>query len=201
MGKALFKTPEEVQEIAEEYFKKYPKLENAQTPEETSQAVDCLINGILPTLSGLCLKLGFHTIKQFDDYEKKRLFRSTFEGLRLRLLSYWESALGTGKGSQGVSAWINYTTGGAFLGKATESAGNRGAVAVVVVGADGSRQALSDILQASQTPQIQRVKTIDTTAQEVKPKPAKIQKKKDSRAESNKRNALRKHLIQQEKGE
>jgi hypothetical protein len=145
-------------------------------------------------MSGLCLKLGFCDLKQFDDYEKKPRFRAVFKAVRLRLLSYWETALATGKGTQGVTNWINYVTSGAFLGKSADVSGGRGAVAVVVVGADGSRQALSDILTASNTPQIQSVKTIETTAQEVKSKPRKASKATDKRAEANKRTARLKTL-------
>lgn len=197
----LFNTPEEVQEIAQAYFEKFPKIEEAKNETQKAQAKENASIGLLPTMSGLCLKLGFCDLRQFDDYEKKPRFRAVFKAVRLRLLSYWETALATGKGTQGVTSWINYVTSGAFLGKTADSSGSRGAVAVVVVGADGSRQTLSDILNASNTPQIQQVKTIETTAQEVKSKPAKPHKASDKRAEANKRKARLKTLKRLASGE
>lgn len=193
-GKPLFKNPDEVKRLADEYFAKFPKIEEAETDADKLKAKEYQNAGILPTMSGLCIKLGFYSWEQWNIYEQKKIFRSTFQALRLRLLSYWEGVLPTGRGAQGVSAWINYVTGGSFLGKSADFVGSRGAVAVVVVGADGSRQALSDILTAANTPQIQQVKTIDTTAQEVKSKPRKASKASDKRAEANKRKARLKTL-------
>lgn len=194
-GKPLFKTPEEVETIAEEYFKKFPRIDEAKTEAEKLKAKEYQQAGILPTMSGLCLKLGFYSWNQWADYEKKRLFRATFEGLRLRLLSYWESSLATGRGTQGVTSWINYVTEGSFLGKTQEKQGFSGGVAVVVVGSDGSRQALTDILAAQNSTQVQRVKTIDTTAEEVAPQPKKFPKK----SAANRRRALSNALKRQEK--
>lgn len=194
-GKPLFSTPEEVEEIADIYFANFPKLEDVRTEAEKLAALQNQTAGILPTLSGLSLKLGFYTLRQFEEYARKPKFRATFEGLRLRLLSYWETALGTGKGSQGVTNWLNYVTAGEFLGKSQEKQGLSGGVAVVVIGADGNRQALTDILAAQNSTQIQRVKTIDTTAEEVKPTPKKSPKK----SAANRRRALSNALKRQEK--
>lgn len=194
-GKALFSTPEDVEAIANKYFANFPKLEDAKTDAEKLTALQNQNAGILPTLSGLSLKLGFYTLKQFEEYAHKPKFRATFEGLRLRLLSYWETALGTGKGTQGVSNWLNYVTAGEFLGKTQEKQGLSGGVAVVVVGSDGSRQALTDILAAQNSTQVQRVKTIDTTAEEVAPQPRKFPKK----SAANRRRALSNALKRQEK--
>lgn len=194
-GKPLFKTPEEVKKLAEEYFKKFPRIDEAKTEADKLRAKEYQQAGILPTMSGLCLKLGFYSWSQWQIYENKRLFKATFEGLRLRLLSYWESSLATGRGTQGVTSWINYVTGGSFLGKTQEKQGFSGGVAVVVIGSDGSRQALTDILAAQNTTQIQRVKTIDADAEEVTPNP----KKYPNKSAANRRRALSNALKKQEK--
>ena len=170
-GKMLFSTPEQVEKIAQEYFSRFPRLDETKTPEEKALAIENQTLGNLPTLSGLCLKLGFCDIRQFNDYEQKKRFSSVFRGLRTRLLSYWESLLASGRGSAGVNNWLSYVSGGEFCNKTAENQGVRGgSVAVVVIGSDGSRQTLADILQAQNPPQIQSVKTIDAKAQEVKTK-------------------------------
>lgn len=67
----LYSTPEEMQEKIQEYFD------------------DC---GEQPTITGLCLHLGFESRQSFYDYQEKPLFTYTIKRARLMIENEYEKA-------------------------------------------------------------------------------------------------------------
>jgi len=74
---ALYSTPEEFKQIAEEY------LETTKNPAGSYK----------PTLTGLCFHLGFESLQSFYDYEEKEAFTYTVRRLRLFIQSCYEQQL------------------------------------------------------------------------------------------------------------
>lgn len=170
----MFTSIEEVETRSERYFKKFPHIDEAETPEEINKAKEYQTLGILPTLSGLSLAIGLKDWRDFNRYASKGKYKGVFMALKSRLLRYWETALATGRGAQGVTAWLNALTGGEMLQNQGLNDSNKMSCQIVVIGTDGNKQALSDIINATQAQRIQGTKTIDTTAQTIDRKqPAK----------------------------
>lgn len=135
------------EKLADAYFKKYPHFDEVKTEHEKVQALENIKLGILPTLSGLCYALGLQDSQEFDSYSKKKGFSSIFQRLRLRLLRYWESSLATGKGTSGVQSWLSVNS--CEYSKSKEQQAIKAPqINIVVVGKDGTKQALSDFSQS-----------------------------------------------------
>ena len=83
----------------------------------------------------------------------------------MRLSRYWESASATGKGQTGVSNWLN--TFANFPQNQGLNDSGKLSCQIVVIGTDGNKQALSDIINATQAQRIQGTRTIETTAQAI----------------------------------
>lgn len=158
------------EKLADSYFKKYPHIDESKTDIEKAQALENIKLGILPTLSGLCYALGLQDSQEFDSYSKKKGFSSLFQRLRLRLLRYWESSLATGKGTSGVQSWLSVNA--CEYSKTKEQQAIKAPqINIVVVGKDGTKQALNDFTNGT---------IIDTQAEQVThtpqalPKPCKL---------------------------
>lgn len=165
-SRVKFKTPEELEALAREYFKKYPFTDDENlTPEEHRKAIENLTAGILPTISGLCYFIGLQSINEWYLLRNKQKFKRVCERLTLALTRFWEAASATGRGQTGVSNWLD--TFANFPQKQALNQENRPAVAVVVIGSDGNKQALSDIISTAQAQRIQGIKTIEAKAQEI----------------------------------
>ena len=170
---AKFKNVSELEKLANEYFSRYPYLDDVTEASDIVKAKDNLALGILPTISGLCYFIGLESINDWQTLKNSKKYKHTCDKLTLRLCRYWESASATGRGQTGVSNWLDTFAG--FPQKQALSQENRGVCTVVVIGADGNKQALSDIISTAQAQRLQGIKTIDTTAQEI---PARLQDKR-----------------------
>ena len=164
--KAKFNTAEELETLANEYFAKYPHIDEAKTEAEKQEAVTNLTNGILPTFSGLCYYIGLTSLKDWYLWEKKAKYKAVCARIILGLTRFWEAASATGKGQTGVSNWLD--TFANFPQKQALS-DNRLSCNIVVIGTDGNKQALSDIINATQAQRIQGTRTIEAQAQPIKP--------------------------------
>ena len=164
--KPKFNTPEELEVLANEYFSKYPHVDEAKDPTQKLEAVTNLTNGILPTFSGLVYYIGMNQLSDRQTLSKKHKYKVICGRIMLRLTRFWEAASATGKGQTGVSNWLD--TFANFPQKQALS-DNRLSCNIVVIGTDGNKQALSDIINATQAQRIQGTRTIEAQAQEVKP--------------------------------
>lgn len=170
--KAKFTTAEELETLANEYFKNYPYIDDCKELIDKQTAVDNLMNGILPTISGLCYYIGLNSINEWNTLKNKQKYKRICDKIILRLSRYWESASATGKGQTGVSNWLNAF--GNFPQNQGLNDSNKLSCQIVVIGTDGNKQALSDIINATQAQRIQGTRTIDTTAQAIdRPSPKK----------------------------
>lgn len=100
----MFKTPEDLQKKIDEYFKtgvkkrtitvgKPPNVETIELP--------------VPTISGLCLFLGFESRQSFYDYEKKEGFTYTVKRARLFIEVEYEEQLQHGNTTGAIFALKN----------------------------------------------------------------------------------------------
>ena len=164
--KDKFSTVEELEKLTNAYFKKYPHIDDATTESERVKAKDNLINGILPTISGLCYYIGLESINDWNLLKNKKKYKGACDKIILRLSRYWEAASATGRGQTGVTNWLNaFANFPQNQGLENQS---RLSCAVVVIGADGNKQALSDIISSAQAQRIQGLKTIEAQAEPVK---------------------------------
>jgi hypothetical protein len=83
---ALFKTPEELNAKTEQYFNK----------------------NLNPTVTGLCLFLGFESRQSFYDYESKEDFSYTIKRARLRIESWYEQNLLSKNSTGAIFALKNF---------------------------------------------------------------------------------------------
>ena len=79
---AIFETPEEADEKVEAYFLQF-----------TSDEYNPQYGEIRPTITGLCLFLGFESRQSFHDYAQKSEFSYTFKKARMRIENHYESML------------------------------------------------------------------------------------------------------------
>lgn len=165
--KAKFTTAEELETLANEYFKNYPYIDDCKELIDKQTAVDNLINGILPTISGLCYYIGLNSINEWNTLKNKAKYKRICEKIILRLSRYWESASATGKGQTGVSNWLNAF--GNFPQNQGLNDSGKLSCNIVVIGTDGNKQALSDIINATQAQRIQGTRTIEAQAQPIRP--------------------------------
>lgn len=153
-----FKTPEEALQIVENYLKKYPLKRTAKTPEEIRQALENASAGILPTITGTAIELGLETIDNFIFYSKKPKFKRCFASIRARLQEYFEQGLATGKGSQGVMMWLD-KMGTNFQQNQPLNNSGQPLLNVLVIGSDGSRSPLANLVNTINAPLIEQKKT------------------------------------------
>lgn len=164
--KPKFNTPEELEALVNEYFSKYPHIDEAKDEAEKQEAIANLTAGILPTISGLCYYIGLSSINEWSALKNKHKYKRLCDKIILGLSRFWEAASATGKGQTGVSNWLD--TFANFPQKQALS-DNRLSCNIVVIGTDGNKQALSDIINATQAQRIQGTRTIEAQAQEIKP--------------------------------
>lgn len=143
------KSPEELKEAIEQYFAKFPNIEDNLEDNEYAEALRQLNLGIKPTLSGLAYKIGLTDVRQFETLRSVPKLRCLIDSTYLRLYRYWEAGLATGKGSASIEKWLKSRSSGVLVeeAKPQELAPK---VAVIVIGADGSKQTLSSIIEQTQ---------------------------------------------------
>lgn len=159
--KPKFKSVEEVKQIIDKYLEKYPLIRTAKTEVEEAQARINATNGILPTLTGASLELGLLGIDEFIYYAKKAKYKLVFQEVRSRLQEYYEQGLATGKGSQGVTMWLD-RVGKGFEQNQPLNANGQPLLNVLVISSDGNKIPLQSLINTpkvieAQPPQPQAI--------------------------------------------
>lgn len=102
---AKYESAAAFREVAEKYFNQYPHPDNFAEEEEKLRAVQSIQSGLIPTLNGLALFLGFESIQSLYNYEKRDGFKSVLNWLRAKIASYWELNLNS-KFANGAQKWL-----------------------------------------------------------------------------------------------
>lgn len=105
MGKRKFENSEEMRSLAESYFKQYPHPDDFTETDEKREAVNTIREGLIPTLNGLAIKLGFSSINALYEYNKKEGFKQVMDWIRAKIGSYWELNLNS-KFANGAQKWL-----------------------------------------------------------------------------------------------
>jgi len=115
----LFETPEKLQEAIDNYFEKGVKVRTIVVGKAPNQIP---IDIPVPTITGLCIYLGFESRQSFYDYEKRDGFSYTIKRARLFIEKEYEEMLAIGNTTGAIFAlknfgWtdkqeIDHTTGG-----------------------------------------------------------------------------------------
>ena len=85
-----YKTPEEMQSKIDGYFDNGVKTRTIIIGKgDNKQAVDVRV----PTITGLCLYLGFESRQSFYDYGKREMFSYTIKNAHLRIENEYEELL------------------------------------------------------------------------------------------------------------
>lgn len=103
---AKYESSIKMREVADQYFKQYPHPDDFANQDDKQKAVDTIRNGLIPTLNGLALYLGFDSIQSLYDYGKKDGFKQILNYLRARIGSYWELNLNS-KFANGAMKWLD----------------------------------------------------------------------------------------------
>lgn len=102
---AKYESAAAFREVAEKYFNQYPHPDNFAEEEEKIKAVQTIQSGLIPTLNGLALFLGFESVQSLYNYEKRDGFKSVLNWLRAKIGSYWELNLNS-KFANGAQKWL-----------------------------------------------------------------------------------------------
>lgn len=86
-----YETPEEMQKKAEEFFDSLTVTEMQENKEGEMEEV--IVSQKFPTITGLCLYLGFCSRQSFYDYAKKDEFSYTVKRLHMMIESAYEQCL------------------------------------------------------------------------------------------------------------
>ena len=103
---AKYESAQRMREVAEEYFKQYPHPDNFTDRDDKQKAVNIIQSGLIPTLNGLSLYLGFDSIQSLYDYQRKEGFKQVLNWLRAKIGSYWELNLNS-KFANGAMKWLD----------------------------------------------------------------------------------------------
>lgn len=105
MGVPDYKTPEELQDAIDKYFKNGVTIKSVVVGSgKTSQLVELPV----PTITGLCYYLGFESRQSFYDYEKRERFSYTIKRARLFMEKEYEEMLASGNTTGAIFALKNF---------------------------------------------------------------------------------------------
>lgn len=99
-----FSTPEQLEEMIKQYFSLFGK----DSTDEEREASGIEIYENRPTITGLCLFLGFDTRQSFYDYEKLEGFTYTIKKARTKIENLYENMLGSKATIGGIFALKNF---------------------------------------------------------------------------------------------
>lgn len=105
MGVPDYKTPEELQDAIDQYFKEGVRIKTVivgKAPNNYDIQVP------VPTITGLCYYLGFESRQSFYDYEKRESFSYTVKRARLFIELEYEEMLSTGNTTGAIFALKNF---------------------------------------------------------------------------------------------
>ena len=100
-----YKTPEELQEAIERYFKEGATIRKVIVGSgKSAQVVELPIL----TITGLCFYLGFESRQSFYDYEKRPSYSYTIKRARLFMEKEYEEMLSAGNTTGAIFALKNF---------------------------------------------------------------------------------------------
>jgi hypothetical protein len=101
----LYNTTEELENKIDEYFEKGVRTKTVVVGRgKDNYEVEIEI----PTITGLCLYLGFESRQSFYDMEKNNEFSYTIKKARLRIENHYEELLQTGTPAAAIFALKNF---------------------------------------------------------------------------------------------
>jgi len=101
----LFSDPDKLQQQIDEYFKSGVKKRTVITVQGKNKIA---IEIPVPTITGLCIYLGFESRQSFYDYELKPDFAYTIKKARLFIENEYEEMLSVGNTSGAIFALKNF---------------------------------------------------------------------------------------------
>lgn len=101
----MFDNPEEIESLVKEYFEKGVKIKTVVLgPPNARYSIQVPV----PTITGLCLYLGFESRQSFYAYELKPEFSYTIKKARLFIENEYEEMLATGNVTGAIFALKNF---------------------------------------------------------------------------------------------
>lgn len=101
----MFESAEEVEALVQEYFEKGVKMKTVVLgPPNARYSIEVPV----PTITGLCLYLGFESRQSFYEYEQKPEFTYTIKKARLLIETEYEEMLQAGNTSGAIFALKNF---------------------------------------------------------------------------------------------
>lgn len=101
----MFESADEVEALVEEYFEKGVKMKTVVLgPPNARYSIELPV----PTITGLCLYLGFESRQSFYEYEQKPEFTYTIKKARLLIETEYEEMLQAGNTSGAIFALKNF---------------------------------------------------------------------------------------------
>lgn len=101
----MFTDPKEVEDLVHEYFEKGVKMKTVIVgPPNARYSVEVAV----PTITGLCLYLGFESRQSFYAYEQKPEFSYTIKKARLFIENEYEEMLQAGNVAGAIFALKNF---------------------------------------------------------------------------------------------
>lgn len=101
----FFNSPEELQLKIDEYFESGVKKKKVEVGKPPNRMV---IEIEVPTITGLCIFLGFESRQSFYDYQEKPDFTYTIKRARLFIENEYEELLQTGNTTGAIFALKNF---------------------------------------------------------------------------------------------
>lgn len=105
MQSPWYETAEELDEKIREYFEKGVKMKTVVLGPPNKRYE---IQVAVPTITGLCLYLGFESRQSFYDYEKRETFSYTIKKARLLIETEYEEMLQAGNTAGAIFALKNF---------------------------------------------------------------------------------------------
>lgn len=102
---AMYETPEELQQVVDEYFQKGVTVKTVVIGKAPNNYT---IDVEVPTITGLAHYLGFESRQSFYAYEKKPEFSYTIKRCRLFIEKHYEEMLQTGNTTGAIFALKNF---------------------------------------------------------------------------------------------
>lgn len=101
----MFESAEEIEALVQEYFEKGVKMKTVILgPPNARYSIKLPV----PTITGLCLYLGFESRQSFYEYEQKPEFTYTIKKARLLIETEYEEMLQAGNTSGAIFALKNF---------------------------------------------------------------------------------------------
>lgn len=101
----MFESPEEVEALVQEYFEKGVKMKTVILgPPNARYSIEVPV----PTITGLCIYLGFESRQSFYAYEDKPEFSYTIKRARLFIENEYEELLQAGNTTGAIFALKNF---------------------------------------------------------------------------------------------